>query len=61
MKKRFFRCFAISLIVIGCISFGFLGIIKAYENTRRVGFGDYNSAIKIGDGEIKILDLYLFK
>lgn len=61
MKERFFRCFAISLIVIGCISFGFLGIIKAYENTRRVGFGDYKSAIEIGDNKIRILDLYLLK
>lgn len=47
----------ISFVIIGCITMGAFGIAKAYENTRRVGFGDYKSAIEISDKNIRILDL----
>ena len=60
MKRRFFRCFMVSVVIIGCITTGAFGIARAYENTRRVGFGDYKSAIEIDGGKIRILDLELF-
>ena len=35
---------------------GIGGVAASYENTRRIGFGDYSKAFEIRDGKIKILD-----
>ena len=34
---------------------GAYGIAKAYENTRRIGFGEYKKAGDVDDGGIRIL------
>lgn len=54
--KIFLKSFYLSSLIIFCIIFGFLGISRAYENIRMIGFGEYRSAIEIKDGEIKIFD-----
>lgn len=33
------------------------GTCTAYESIRRIGFGDYRSAVSYKDGKLKILDL----
>ena len=38
---------------------GILGITKAYEGIRLIGFGEYRSAIQIDEGGIKIFDFTL--
>ena len=57
--KTYFRTFYISWIVIMCLVFGWLGIAQAYENTVRIAFGEYKSAIEINDQEIRILDFVI--
>lgn len=62
MKRRtktYFRTFYISLIVIMCLTFGWLGIATAYENTVRIAFGEYRSAIEISEDTIRILDFVI--
>ena len=62
MKRRtktYFRIFYISLIVIMCLTFGWLGIATAYENTVRIAFGEYRSAIEISEDTIRILDFVI--
>ncbi len=62
MKKQtitYLRSFYISLIVIMCLAFGWLGVSAAYENTVRIVFGEYRSAIEISDGTIRILDFVI--
>ncbi len=54
--KIYLRSFYISCVLILCITIGFVGIGKAYENTVRTGFGEEKSAIEINDGTIRILD-----
>jgi len=54
--KRFLRAFIISFIFCFCIIFGFLGIIKAYENIRLIGFGEHRSFIEVEEDKIKIFD-----
>lgn len=39
-----------------CLIIGIAGVCSAYENTRRIGFGEYTRAVEIHDGKIKILD-----
>ena len=39
-----------------CLIMGIAGISAAYENTRRIGFGEYTKAVEIHNGKIKILD-----
>ncbi len=55
--KLYFKTLYISSVVIFCLLFGFIGIAKAYENIRLVGFGEYRSAIEIEDGKLKIFDM----
>ena len=55
--KLYFKTVYISSVVIFCLLFGFIGIAKAYENIRLVGFGEYRSAIEIEDGKLKIFDM----
>lgn len=57
--KTYLRSFYISLIVIMCLAFGWLGVSAAYENTVRIAFGEYRSAIEISDGNIRILDFVI--
>ena len=57
--KIFFRSFYISGIVAFCLLIGILGITKAYEGIRLIGFGEYRSAIEIDKGGIKIFDFTL--
>ena len=38
---------------------GILGISKAYEGIRLIGFGEYRSAVEIDDGSIRIFDFTL--
>ena len=57
--KIFFRSFYISGIVAFCLLIGILGITKAYEGIRLIGFGEYRSAIEIDEGGIKIFDFNL--
>lgn len=54
--KLFLKSFYLSSLIIFCLIFGFLGVSKAYENIRMIGFGEYRSAIEIEDGKIKIFD-----
>lgn len=55
--KLYFKSLYISLVLIFCLLFGFIGMAKAYENIRLVGFGEYRSAIEIEDGKLKIFDM----
>ncbi len=54
--KRFFRSFFISSVVIFCLAIGILGIVKAYEGIRLIGFGEHRSAVEFDRGELKIFD-----
>lgn len=42
-----------------CLTFGWLGIATAYENTVRIAFGEYRSAIEISEDTIRILDFVI--
>lgn len=55
--KLYFKTLYISSVLIFCLLFGFIGIAKAYENIRLVGFGEYRNAIEIEDGKLKIFDM----
>ena len=57
--RLFFRSFFVSSVVVFCLILGFLGITKAYEGIRLVGFGEYRSAIEIDEKGIKIFDFTL--
>lgn len=54
--KVFLRSFYISSVIIFCICFGFLGIAKAYENIRLIGFGEYRKAVEYEEGTLRIFD-----
>ena len=59
MKKRtktYFRTLYISLVIIMCLTFGWIGISTAYENTVQIAFGEYKKAIEFSDGTFRILD-----
>ncbi|MBQ6847701.1 MAG: hypothetical protein IJO62_02150 [Clostridia bacterium] len=57
--RFFFRSFYLSSVVAFCLIIGILGISKAYEGIRLIGFGEYRSAVEIDDGSIKIFDFTL--
>ncbi len=57
--KTYFRTFYISLVVIMCLSLGWIGISAAYENTVQTAFGECRSAIEIKDGKLRILDFVI--
>lgn len=59
--KTFLRTFYISLVIIICLSFGWIGISSAYENTVQVSSGEYKSAIEIAEDHIRILDFVIKK
>ncbi len=54
--KEFIRKMYISAVVSSCILFGFWSACVAYSNIRKVGFGEYRSAIEIESGKIQIFD-----
>ena len=55
-SKTFFRTFYITLVILMCLSFGWIGISSAYENTVQTAFGEYKKAIEISRDKIRILD-----
>lgn len=57
--KTYFRTFYISLIIMLCLSLGWIGISTAYENTVQIVFGEYRQAIEISDEQIRILDFVI--
>ena len=62
MKKKtriFFRSFIVSSVIVFNILFGFLGISKAYEQIRLIGFGEERKAIELKDGELLFFDFKL--
>lgn len=62
MKKKtkiFFRRFIISSVIVFNILFGFMGISKAYEQIRLIGFGEERKAIELKDGELLFFDFKL--
>ncbi len=54
--KLFFRSFLISSIVALCMVYGLLGITKAYEGIRLIGFGENRDAIFYNDGTLYLFD-----
>ena len=44
-----------------CFFLGAYGIARAYENTRRIGFGEYKKAVDVDDGGIRILDFEIMR
>ncbi len=54
--KDFLRKMIVSAVISSCILFGFMAACKAYSSIRKIGFGEYRSAIEIKDGEIKVFD-----
>ena len=57
--KLFFKSFFISSTLVFCLCFGILGTMKAYEQIRLIGFGEYRNAIEIENGNIKFFDFTL--
>ena len=56
IKRVFIRSFSISFVVAVCFFSGLFGIAKAYENTRRIGFGENKKAVAIEEDGLRILD-----
>ncbi|MBR6503261.1 MAG: hypothetical protein IKT42_07465 [Clostridia bacterium] len=54
--KTFFRSFYLTLVILLCISIGWIGITTAWENIVQVAFGRYDKAVEITDDTIRILD-----
>ena len=52
----FLRKMILSAVVTSCILFGFFGICKAYSGIRKIGFGEYRSAIEYKNGTFKFFD-----
>ncbi len=59
MKRRtktYFRTLYITLVIMLCLSLGWIGVSTAYENTVQVAFGEYKKAFEITREKIRILD-----
>ncbi len=54
--KTYLRTFYIALVIMLCLSLGWIGISTAWENTIQVAYGEYKKAIEINDDTIRILD-----
>ena len=54
--KTYFRALSLSLVILSCLSFGWIGISSAYENTVKIAFGEEKKAIRLDNGNIYILD-----
>ena len=62
MKKKtksYFRSLYISLVIMMCLSFGWIGISQAYENTVKIAFGEDKKAVEYNDGTLRILDFII--
>lgn len=57
--KTYFRTLYITLVIMLCLSIGWIGISTAYENTVRVAYGEYKKAIEITKDSIRILDFVI--
>ena len=57
--STYFRTFYITLVIILCLSIGWIGISSAYENIVRTAFGEYKKAIEINRDTIRILDFVI--
>lgn len=58
--KVFIRTVYISSVIVFCLFIGIYGSAKAYENIRRIGFGENRSAIEFEDGKLSIFDFQIF-
>ena len=54
--KTYFRTLFLSLVIMLCISFAWIGISTAYEGIMQIAFGEYKKAIEINEDHIRILD-----
>ncbi len=54
--KTYFRTFYITLVILLCLSLGWIGISSAYENTVKIALGEEKSAIEFSDDKLRILD-----
>ncbi len=54
--RLFFKSFIISGIIAGLLVSGFLGVIKAYEGIRSIGFGENRDAIFYSGGTFYLFD-----
>ena len=54
--KTYFRTLYLSLVILACLSFGWIGISSAYESTVQIAFGEEKKAIRFDNGNIYILD-----
>lgn len=61
IKRLFLRSLILSSVVALCLFMGAYGIARAYENTRRIGFGEYKKAVDVEDGGIRILDFEIMR
>ena len=59
--KTYFRTFYITLIILLCLSLGWIGISISYENTVQTAYGKYENAIEINGDYIRILDFIIKK
>ncbi len=57
--KTYFRTLYITLVIMLCISLGWIGVSTAYENTIQVAYGEYKKAIEINQNTIRILDFVI--
>lgn len=57
--KTYFRTLYITLIILLCVSLGWIGISAAYENTVFIAYGEYKSAIEVSKDSIRILDFII--
>ncbi len=57
--KTYFRTLYITLVILLCLSLGWIGVSTAYENIVRVAYGEYKKAIEINEDTIRILDFVI--
>ncbi len=57
--KTYFRTLYITLVIMLCVSLGWIGISAAYENTVLIAYGEYKSALEISEDCIRILDFII--
>ena len=57
--KTYFRTLYITLVIMLCVSLGWIGVSAAYENTVRIAYGEYRKAIEINKDTIRILDFVI--
>lgn len=50
------KSFGVSFTAALCLFIAVFGTAKAYENTRRIGFGEYKKAVDYENGTFRILD-----